>query len=269
MREAADHQVVVNAYGLGTDWNSELLADLATSAGGTATALLTADELEAAFRQQVQASQSVVARNLRVNLSCVAGTRISQIVRWQDDTANFERVAMDGITQFPVRLGGVSAPGGARIGLELRVPAVQEGRLKLLDVDFEYVAVPGNQRTGSHADISVVCTTDPAAIRPNDDPAVLAASQLLMASIRLQRTYQEYEGVRDPRNDAEIERLRQEVQRMVPVLGRLGMEQAVKLHEDNLAKMQRGEKVLDGTVRTSSTGATGAVPVGAAATATL
>jgi hypothetical protein len=262
---------VVNAYGLGTDWNSNLLADLATTAGGTATALLTADELEATFRQQVQASQSVIARNLRVNLSCVAGTRISQIVRWQDDTANFERVAMDGISQFPVRLGGVSAPGGARIGLELRVPALQEGRLKLLDVDFEYVAVPANQRTTGHAEVSVVCTTDPGAIRPSDDPAVLAASQLLMASIRLQRTYQEYESVRDPRNDAEIERLRQEVQRMVPVLARLGMDQAVRLHEENLAKMQRGEKVLDGTVRTSATGAgmAGASAAGASPVATL
>lgn len=80
MVEAARAKGVgLSTMGCGTDFNQTLLTDLALAGGGRYTFVKTAEQLPAAFRQELRGLLEVIAQNVRLEIGVKQGGTISKV----------------------------------------------------------------------------------------------------------------------------------------------------------------------------------------------
>jgi Ca-activated chloride channel family protein len=80
-QQAGDKGIVVNALGLGDDWNEELLDDIAEASGGVADFIDSPDKIVAFFDKAVQSMQDTVVQNAQMVLRLANGVTPRQV--WQ------------------------------------------------------------------------------------------------------------------------------------------------------------------------------------------
>jgi Ca-activated chloride channel family protein len=80
-KKAGDAAIVVNALGLGDDWNEELLDDIAEASGGVADFIDSPDKIVGFFEQAVQSMQDTVVQNAQMVLRLANGVTPRQV--WQ------------------------------------------------------------------------------------------------------------------------------------------------------------------------------------------
>ena len=80
-QKAGDQGIVVNALGLGDDWNEDLLDDIAEASGGVADFIDSPDKIVTFFEQAVQSMQDTVVQNAQMVLRLASGVTPRQV--WQ------------------------------------------------------------------------------------------------------------------------------------------------------------------------------------------
>jgi Ca-activated chloride channel family protein len=80
-QRAGDSGIVVNALGLGDDWNEDLLDDIAEASGGVADFIDSPDKIVAFFEQAVKSMQDTVVQNAQLVLRLASGVTPRQV--WQ------------------------------------------------------------------------------------------------------------------------------------------------------------------------------------------
>ncbi len=80
-QDAGSRGIVVNALGLGDDWNEDLLDDVAEASGGRADFIDSPTKIVAFFGQAVQSMQATVVQNTRLILRLANGVTPRQV--WQ------------------------------------------------------------------------------------------------------------------------------------------------------------------------------------------
>jgi len=136
-REAGEHQIPIQALGLGDDWNENLLDEIGTISGGDADLVAGADDIVPIFTQTVQRSQQAVLKNAHLTLRLVAGVSPRQVWQVTPMISNLGYTPL-GEHDVQVSLGDLDAVEGKAILVELLVPARRPGRYRLAQTEVTY-----------------------------------------------------------------------------------------------------------------------------------
>jgi len=80
-QRAHEQGIAITALGIGTEWNEQLLDQIATISEGTADYLATADQISATLNQRVTALRSTLATNVKLSLRLEGGVRLRRVTR--------------------------------------------------------------------------------------------------------------------------------------------------------------------------------------------
>jgi len=159
-KKAADRGIVVNALGLGDDWNEDLLDEIAGSSGGVADFIDSPDKIEVVFDQAVKSMQDSVIQNAQLVLRLSNGVTPRQIWQVLPMISNLGyRPLSDRDVQ--VTLGEVEKGQPRSLLVELLVNPRPEGRYRIAQTEISY-DVPGLKLIGEkvRADILLDFTAD-------------------------------------------------------------------------------------------------------------
>ena len=167
-KQAGDKGIVVNALGLGDDWNEDLLDDIAEASGGVADFIDSPDKIVAFFEQAVQSMQDTVVQNAQMVLRLANGITPRQVWQVLPMISNLGyRPLSDRDVQ--VTLGELEKGQPRSLLVELLVGARPEGRYRIAQAEISY-DVPGLKLVGEKvkADILLNLTADAAQAKRYD-----------------------------------------------------------------------------------------------------
>ena len=152
--------VPVIALGVGTDWNEDLLSEIAARTGGWADYIAEAEHMDALF-QEVRHSLHVVASDLTVTLRLIQGVEARRV--WQATPLIKDLTGVGAITgrEVTVPLGDLGQ-GGSQFLFEVVIPPRAAGRYRVAQAEVAY-SLPAlgltNQKV--RADLLVEYSPDP------------------------------------------------------------------------------------------------------------
>lgn len=144
--QAGERQVQITALGLGDDWNSALLDDVAGRTGGYADYVQSAEHLSGAFEENLRALQHTALRNLRAEITTAISSRVLRAT-WVAPGIKPISVPSEPPAGQPISLdlGRMSTDRDYRLLLECVVAARTPGPTEAADIAFVY-DVPGMGR---------------------------------------------------------------------------------------------------------------------------
>ncbi len=166
--EAGKSGIVVNALGLGDDWNEDLLDDVAEASGGGADFIDSPDKILGFFQRAVQSMQDTVVQNAQAIVRLASGVTPRQVWQVLPMISNLGyRPLSDRDVQ--VTLGELEKGQSRSLLVELLVSPRPAGRYRIAQVEIDY-DVPGLKLTGEKvkADVLLDFTADPALARLYD-----------------------------------------------------------------------------------------------------
>ena len=170
--QAGSRGIVVNALGLGDDWNEDLLDDVAEASGGKADFIDSPDKILDFFRQAVQSMQDTVVQNAQMIMRLANGVTPRQIWQVLPMISNLGyRPLSDRDVQ--VTLGEMERGQPRSLLVEMLISPRPAGRYRIAQVEANY-DVPGLKLVGekTRSDILLDFTAD-AALAKQHDAAVM------------------------------------------------------------------------------------------------
>jgi len=166
--KAGDQGIVVNALGLGDDWNEDLLDEIAEASGGRADFIDSPDKIVDFFEQAVQSMQDTVIQNAQMVLRLANGVTPRQV--WQVlpmiSNLGYHPLADRDVQ---VTLGELEKGQPRSLLVELLIGPRPEGRYRIAQAEISY-DVPGLKLVGEKVktDILLDFTADAALARRYD-----------------------------------------------------------------------------------------------------
>lgn len=153
--EAGERQTQITALGLGDDWNTTLLDEVAARTGGIADYVQNAEQLAAVFEDQLRVLQNTALRNMKMSIRAAANCGLIRAT-WVAPAIQQITLPQDIPTGQPydLDLGRMSSDRDYRLLVELVVAARGPGTADIADVAISYDA-PGLQVTGQSAQCHV------------------------------------------------------------------------------------------------------------------
>lgn len=134
--------VSTTTMGLGTDFNEDLMMEMASAGGGAFYFIESPEVTPQIFQEELQGLLNVVAQNLVIGVLPANGVNIA-------GQLNAYAMKFDGAyTTF--RLGDVFAEEIKALVLELTLPPLPEGSHKIVNLRFEYDELRENNTTQHH-----------------------------------------------------------------------------------------------------------------------
>jgi Ca-activated chloride channel family protein len=164
-KKAGAEGIVVNALGLGDDWNEDLLDDVAGASGGVADFIDSPDKIEGFFERAVKSMQDTVIQNARMTLRLANGITPRQVWQVLPMISNLGyRPLSDRDVQ--VELGELEKDQPRSLLVELLVGSRPAGSYRIAQTEISY-DVPGLKLVGEKvkADILLELTSDPAQVK--------------------------------------------------------------------------------------------------------
>jgi Ca-activated chloride channel family protein len=152
--------IVIQALGLGEDWNEDLLDEVAEASGGKADFVETPDEMNTFFQEAVQRMQATVVQNANLILRLVNGIVPRQIWRVTPIIENLGYKPLSD-EDVQVELGEIDKDQGTALLVELLASPRPEGKFRIAQAEVNY-DVPALNLVGEKvkADIMIQFTTD-------------------------------------------------------------------------------------------------------------
>ena len=165
---AGDKGIVVQALGLGDDWNEDLLDEIAGASGGMADLIESPDEIMDVFDRTVKSMQDTVVQNAQMVLRLANGVTPRQVWQVLPIISNLGyRPLSDRDVQ--VTLGELEKSQPRSLLVELLIGPRPAGRYRIAQAEVSY-DVPGLNLAGEKvkADILLDITADAAQSRQYD-----------------------------------------------------------------------------------------------------
>jgi Ca-activated chloride channel family protein len=166
--KAGDKGIIVNALGLGDDWNEDLLDEIADASGGVADFIDAPDKIEAFFGNVVQSMQDTVVQNAEMVLRLASGITPRQVWQVLPMISNLGyRPLSDRDVQ--VSLGELEKGQPRSLLVEMLIGPRPAGRYRVAQAEVSY-DVPGLNLVGERvrADILLDFTADAALAKDYD-----------------------------------------------------------------------------------------------------
>ena len=167
-RKANAEGIVVNALGLGDDWNEDLLDDIAEASGGVADFIDSPDKIVTFFEQAIQSMQDTVVQNAQMVLRLADGITPRQVWQVLPMISNLGyRPLSDRDVQ--VTLGELEKGQQRSLLVELLVGPRPAGRYRVAQTEIDY-DIPGLKLSGEKVktDILLDFTADAALTKQYD-----------------------------------------------------------------------------------------------------
>jgi Ca-activated chloride channel family protein len=146
--------IVIQALGLGDDWNEDLLDQVAEASGGGADFIETADEISDYFQDAVQRMQATIVQNAQLILRLTNGVVPRQVWRVLPIIENLGYQPLsDEDVQVP--LGEVDKDQGSALLIELLIAPRPEGRFRVAQAEVNY-DVPALSLVGEKAKVDIL-----------------------------------------------------------------------------------------------------------------
>jgi Ca-activated chloride channel family protein len=165
---AGDKGIVVQALGLGDDWNEDLLDEIAGASGGMADLIESPDEIMDVFDRTVKSMQDTVVQNAQMILRLANGVTPRQVWQVLPIISNLGyRPLSDRDVQ--VMLGELEKTQPRSLLVELLIGPRPAGRYRIAQAEVSY-DVPGLNLSGEKvkADILLDITADASQSRQYD-----------------------------------------------------------------------------------------------------
>lgn len=159
-KEMGDRGMVIQALGLGEDWNEDLLDDIAEASGGNADFIETPDEINDFFQEAVQRMQDAVVQNATLILRLVNGVVPRQVWRTTPMIENLGYTPLSD-QDVQVSLGGIDKGEGVALLVELLIAPRPAGSFRIAQVEVNYdVPLLHLQGEKAKTDITIEFTGD-------------------------------------------------------------------------------------------------------------
>ncbi|MBN1136890.1 MAG: VWA domain-containing protein [Anaerolineae bacterium] len=161
-KQAGSRGIVVNALGLGDDWNEDLLDDVAEASGGKADFIDSPDKILDFFRQAVQSMQDTVVQNAQMIMRLANGVTPRQIWQVLPMISNLGYKPLSD-RDVQVTLGELEKGQPRSLLVELLISPRPAGRYRIAQVEANY-DVPGLKLVGekTKSDVLLDFTADAA-----------------------------------------------------------------------------------------------------------
>ena len=158
--EMGQKEIVIQALGLGEDWNEDLLDQVAEASGGEADFIETADEISDYFQAAVKRMQATIVQNALLVLRLTNGVVPRQVWRVVPIIENLGYQPLSD-EDVQVKLGEVDKDQGSALLVELLIAPRPEGRFRIAQAEVNY-DVPALSLVSEKAktDIMVDFTSD-------------------------------------------------------------------------------------------------------------
>lgn len=166
--EMGSKGIVIQALGLGEDWNEELLDEVAEASGGKADFIEQADQITGFFEETVQRMQAAVVQNAELILRMVNGVVPRQVWRV---TPLIENLGYQPLSDRDVQvsLGEIDVDEGVALLVELLVSPRPAGTFRIAQAEVNYdVPLLGIEGDKAKADVMIDFTEDPQAAKAYD-----------------------------------------------------------------------------------------------------
>jgi Ca-activated chloride channel family protein len=167
-KKAGDRGIIVNALGLGDDWNEDLLDSIAEGSGGMADFIDSPDKMEGFFNQAVQSMQASVVQNAQMVLRLANAVTPRQVWQVLPMISNLGyRPLSDRDVQ--VELGELEKGSPRSLLVELLVGPRPAGQYRIAQAEVSY-DVPALNLVGQRvrSDILLDVTADAALAKQYD-----------------------------------------------------------------------------------------------------
>ncbi len=162
-KKAGDSGIVVNALGLGDDWNEDLLDEIAEASGGAADFIDSPDRIVAFFEQAVKSMQDTVVQNAQLILRLASGITPRQVWQVLPMISNLGyRPLSDRDVQ--VTLGELEKGQPRSLLVELLISARPAGSYRIAQAEISY-DVPGLKLMGEKVKIDIMLDFSADALR--------------------------------------------------------------------------------------------------------
>lgn len=119
-RQAAQEGVIIQAMGIGHEWNDRFLDRLTSISGGCAQYIDTPEDLQKILDRQLNALESVYAQNVKFDFTKPEGIGIGTVFRLSPDSAPMS-------IESPISLGNLEYDQDQVLLFEFLVPPQEEG----------------------------------------------------------------------------------------------------------------------------------------------
>jgi Ca-activated chloride channel family protein len=132
--------ISVTAYGVGVDFDEDLMEQLAENGGGNYSFLRTGGELEDILNKELKQLGTQVASNPHLTLRLAPGVQVAEVYGYAYDT--------DASNNPTIQLSDFSAGEHRKVVVRLTVPANSVGTERVTDVRLDYTDLLRNRSPG-------------------------------------------------------------------------------------------------------------------------
>ncbi|NLI12633.1 MAG: VWA domain-containing protein, partial [Peptococcaceae bacterium] len=164
--------VALSTFGLGEDFEEELLMAMAEAGGGNFYYIQSPDQVPGIFEQELSGLLNTIAQNLTIKLKPTAGIQLSGVLGYPFSVE-------DGVL---INLPDIYSGETKIVLLELQVSPLKEGTHRLIDFELEYADVRQNLAfVNLKASLEVACTEENSA-NPAENFEVLKHVELFRSA---------------------------------------------------------------------------------------
>ncbi|NEN91817.1 MAG: VWA domain-containing protein [Okeania sp. SIO3H1] len=179
-KQQAERGIITTTLGFGTNFNEDLLIDIADAAGGNFYFIQSPDDAVDVFRIELESLTSVVAENLTVTIRPEASVQISEVLNKYQSTTQGKA--------SEILLGDVYQVEAKQLALQLSIPPQKNpGSLTIATIEYQYQTTTNDKIKKVSEQIPVAITVGSAeeASRTEADMSVLEqTSQLRIARLK-------------------------------------------------------------------------------------
>lgn len=158
--------IAVSTIGIGTEFNERLLLDMADISLGNAYFARTPSEIPPAFGQELAAVQSVVLREIEIEMKFSTGVEVRRAYRVRPAIAAVRDARREGRT-LGVNMGDLDPTNPPALLIECIVPTHSGGTFRITRVTASYKNERGERSIGATQDIVVNYSTSKRKDEPN------------------------------------------------------------------------------------------------------
>lgn len=175
--ELGKDQVRITALGLGSEWNEQLLDDLADATGGTSDYIADPAQTTQFFQRALTTTQSTVATDARLLLRLARDVAPRAVHRVTPSIANLGYQPI-GEREISVKLGTLASEASGSVVIDMLLPALGAGEFRIAQAELHYTPI-GEEPTTIKQDILLTVTAD--AAQAAHDPQVMNLVERVMA----------------------------------------------------------------------------------------
>lgn len=162
--------VRITALGLGSEWNEQLLDDLAELTGGTSDYIADPQQIDSFFQRAVQEAQGTAIRQVRLMLRMVRDITPRAVYRATPTIANLGYQPI-GQNEVQVTFGDIAYNASSSVVLDLLIQPRAAGSFRIAQAELRFMPVGQSTEQTLKQDILLDFTTD--AQQGTYDPRVM------------------------------------------------------------------------------------------------